>query len=115
MRILYECKKCSTVIEPDTKKKLKFCKCGKIGIDGSYTSSRVIGDKNFLICKSEKEEYVYRIKNLESGLYFNPYSWPKKAFFNTIGKFYSRKPSVKWGNALRKGECIVEKYKIEKF
>jgi hypothetical protein len=116
MRILYyECKKCSTILEPNTSKKLKFCKCGKIGIDGSYASSRVVGDKKFLLCiTEEKEEYIYRIKNLASGLFFNPYSWPKKAHFDAIGKFYNRKPSPKWGNSLGEGECVVEKYKIEK-
>lgn len=103
------------MIEANTGKKLKFCKCGKIGIDGCYDYTRIIGDRKFLLSVTEeRDEFVYRIKNIESGLYFNPYSWPKKAHFDTHGKFYSRKPSVKWGNSLGEGECVVERYKIEK-
>ena len=116
MRVLYyKCKKCSSLIEPNTGKKLKFCKCGKIGVDGSYDYSRIVGDRKFLLSiTEERDEFIYRIKNVRSGLYFNPYSYPRKAHFNSAGKFYSRKPSVKWGNALGEGECVVEKYRVEK-
>jgi len=113
--LYYECKKCSTIIEPNTSKKLKFCKCGKIGIDGTFVNSRVVGDKKFLLTiTEEKEEIVYRIKNLRTGLYYNPYKYPRRAHFSTTGKIYTRRPCVNWGEDVGEGECVIEKYMLQK-
>jgi hypothetical protein len=112
---ILKCKKCSTLIEPDTLKKLKFCECGKIGIDGTFVNSRVVGDKNFLlVITEEKEEIVYRIKNIDTGLYYTPYRHPHSAHFSRSGKIYNRKPCISWAENLGEGECVIEKYTLRK-
>lgn len=111
MTKLYRCIKCNTVIPANTVKKLVFCLCGAIGIDGSFSQSRIVGDSRYLSVVEDNETYVYRIKNLESGLYYKPYSWPHKATFNKVGKFYAKKPSLSWVEGM--GKCVIEKYKIE--
>jgi hypothetical protein len=111
----YKCKKCGTCIESNTNRKLVFCKCGKIGVDGTLATTRIIGDKNFLtVVKGEKEEFAYRIKHIKSGLYYTPYKYPKSASFTEKGKLYTRKPSISWVSYLVPvNECIIEKYKLE--
>lgn len=111
--LYYRCKKCSTDINPNTFKKLIFCKCGNIGIDGTDLYTRIIGNKKYLeIIKEKKEIFVYRIKHVQSGLYFTPYKYPNKAMFTLNGKFYSKKPSIRWTYGMD-GECVIEKYKAE--
>ena len=110
--LYYRCKKCLTALPANTLKKLIFCKCGKVGIDGNFEYSRIVGDKNYLeIVREEKEIFIYRIKHVQSGLYFKPYSYHNRAKFTEIGKFYTKKPSLCWVRGM--GECVIEKYKAE--
>ena len=112
---VFICKKCNHEISLNTKKKLIFCICGKIGVDGNNSSSRIIGDKKYLkIVEKEdtKETYVYRIKQVSTGLYFKPYRYPYRAHFSKDGKFYSRKPVLRWANDISSSQCVIEKYKI---
>jgi hypothetical protein len=107
--LYYKCKKCGDSIAPNTGKKLIFCKCGKIGVDGTLVNSRIIGDKKFLIIeKEEKLVYSYRIKHVPTGLFFKPYSYPSHATFTKVGKIYSKKPSLSWVDSPE--ECVIEKY-----
>lgn len=112
--LAYTCKKCGTSIDPNTNRKLVFCKCGKIGIDGTLVNSRIVGDKNFLIVETEKKEtFVYRIKHIKTGQFFTPYRYPSPARFTEKGKFYSKKPSLNWVSYLVPiEECVIEKYKL---
>jgi hypothetical protein len=111
----YMCKQCNTLIKPQTKKKLIFCKCGRIGIDGDLVSSRIIGNKSFVkVLEKEEVSFAYRIKNTKSGLYFSPYKYPSGSTFSKNGKVYMRKPSLSWVSKIAKVEdCVVEKYKLE--
>jgi hypothetical protein len=112
--LYYKCKKCGGSIEPNTGKKLIFCKCGKIGIDGTNVNSRIVGDKNFaIIVLEEKFTYAYRIKHVPSGLYYTPYNYPSKAKFTDHGKLYTRKPSLTWVSYFSSpAECVIEQYKL---
>jgi hypothetical protein len=44
-KIYIKCKKCKDKIFGDTKKKLIYCKCKSIGIDGCEDYIRIIGNK----------------------------------------------------------------------
>jgi hypothetical protein len=112
--LYYKCKKCGSSIEPNTHKKLVFCKCGKIGIDGTFVNSRVVGDKNYVEhVHEEKVECAYRIKHVESGLYYTPYNYPSRAKFSEHGKLYTRKPSLSWVSYLvSPEECVIERYNL---
>jgi hypothetical protein len=112
--LYYKCKKCSSSIEPNTRKKLVFCKCGKIGVDGTNVNSRIVGDKDFVIHVCEEEdEIAYRIKHVKSGLYYKPYSYPSSAKFTKTGKLYSRKPCLNWVTSITSpAECVIERYKL---
>jgi hypothetical protein len=41
----FQCKKCADEIYWNTQKKLTYCKCGAIAIDGCEYYIRIIGDK----------------------------------------------------------------------
>jgi hypothetical protein len=112
--LYYKCKKCGSSIEPNTFKKLIFCKCGKIGIDGTRINSRVVGEKKFVEnVYEEKIEHAYRIKHVETGLYYTPYNYPSRAKFTERGKIYSRKPSLGWVSSIASpSECVVETYQL---
>jgi hypothetical protein len=113
--LYYKCKRCGNSIEPNTDKKLVFCRCGKIGIDGTVSSSRIVGNKDFVILiTDDKEEFAYRIKHIKSGLYYTPYRYPSRAQFTKSGKIYSRKPSLQWVTSIASPEeCVIEKYKMQ--
>ena len=113
--LYYKCKQCGSSLESNTLKKLVFCKCGKIGIDGTFVNSRIVGDKNFAVpVYEEKPTYVYRIKHVPTGKYFTPYRYPTSSHFSDQGRFYSRKPSLNWAKYIVPlSECVIEKYKIE--
>ena len=96
---------------PDTEKKLVLCKCGKIGVDGTLTSTRIVGDINFLKTVFKVEEsYSYRIKQVSTGLYFKPSKYGSRKNFSKKGKFYAMKPSLKWVSGVYRADCVIEKY-----
>ena len=96
---------------PNTAKKLVFCKCGKIGVDGTLTNTRIVGDINFLKTVFKVEEtYVYRIKQVSTGLYFKPSVYGSRNNFSKKGKIYGMKPSLKWVRGFYRADCIIEKY-----
>lgn len=43
---MIRCKKCGTILQEDTNKKLIYCRCKKIAVDGCKYYVRVIGDPN---------------------------------------------------------------------
>ena len=107
----YECKKCSSIIEPDTKKKLVFCKCGAISVDGTLFNSRILGDLNLLKTVFNKEvTYTYRLRQVSTGLYFKPSVKKSSNNFFKTGKFYTKKPSLKWVRGFYRNGCVIEKY-----
>lgn len=108
----YQCKQCSSVIPANTNKKLIFCKCGKIGIDGCGYYTRVLGDMNFLNHIEEMTTIVFRIKNIENGLYYKPSSYRSRNNFSKTGKIYTRTPKLEWVNRKDRPNCIIEKYEI---
>lgn len=108
--LYYECKSCGTRIHPDTMKKLCLCKCGKIGVDGSISSSRIIGKIEFLkTVFNEELTYAYRIKDTATGLFFKPSVYRSRSNWSVKGKFYTRKPSLSWVYSNR-ATCVIEKY-----
>jgi hypothetical protein len=113
--VYYECKKCGTRIPPDTNGVFTKCECGKIAIDGTPYYTRIIGDFNFVIqsFSPPKETYVYRIKQVSTGMFYRGYKWRGGERFTKTGKFYGKNPGL-GSIILSDGECVVEKYKIAK-
>lgn len=52
--IYIKCKKCADEIFGDTRKKMTYCKCKTIGVDGCEDYVRVIGDKGLMIFDIQK-------------------------------------------------------------
>jgi hypothetical protein len=44
--VYFRCKKCGDEIYFDTHKKLTYCKCGALGVDGCEDYVRLLGDEN---------------------------------------------------------------------
>jgi len=43
--LYWKCKKCGDEIYSDTHKKLTYCKCGALGVDGCEDYVRLLGDE----------------------------------------------------------------------
>lgn len=107
--LYYECKSCGTQIPPNTGGSFMTCKCRKIAIDGDGIIARIFtGSKPYLktVMKPEVDKFVYRIKQVKTGLFFLG-----RGQFGKNGRYYGRVPSLKW--VKYHGECIIEKYRIE--
>lgn len=44
----YKCKSCGDLIGADTDRRLVYCRCGKLGIDGNEYYTRILGDMKFI-------------------------------------------------------------------
>jgi len=44
----YRCKSCGDIIGANTNRRLVYCKCGKLGIDGNEYYTRILGDMKFI-------------------------------------------------------------------
>ena len=107
----YECSFCKTTIPSNTNGKLIYCKCRKVAVEGTLSRSRIVGDWSFLKKKEEiKELCFYRIRQISSGLFFQPRSFSSKRF-SIPGKIYSKMPSLKW-IIPSDGECVIEAVNI---
>lgn len=111
----YECKMCSTRIPANTGGVFTRCECGEIAVDGTEFYSRLIGKKEMFLTRYGEipSTYVYRIKQVSTGKFFNPRRGYIGAHFSDTGKFYGRKPSLRWV-ADHHGKCVIEKYIIKK-
>ena len=108
----YKCKSCKTKIPANTGGVFRVCQCGKMAVDGNEFYTRLIGaPENVENVFPEKPIYVYRIKQVSTGLYFKPSSFRSAGNFSEMGKVYTRKPCLDW---VRKdlGTCVVEKYEL---
>jgi len=113
--LYYQCKSCVTAVLPNTGGVFTSCKCGKMAIDGTSHYTRIIGNMDYVdqITEEPSPEFVYRIKQVKSGLFFFPRRGYVTAHFSKTGKFYGKKPSLRWVEP-HHGECVVEKYIIKK-
>jgi len=112
----YECKRCSTVLYPDTQDVFTQCRCGKVNVRGTKFFTHVGGDKAYLKTvhegEMEKELPVYRIKQVMTGLYYSPVTYRSTGIkFTSRGRFYTNKPTLKWISP-EDGECVVETYSL---
>ena len=105
-QLFYRCNKCNDVIYGDTKKILRYCTCGSMGIDGNFSSSRILGSlKNITIVESPSYQQVYKLKQIDrsgkgTGLYYRG-----RGEFSMTGKVYTRMPSLKWAP-----DCVIESF-----
>lgn len=108
--LYYECNYCGTQIPPDTKGVFIGCKCGKVAVDGDGIIARIKAHASDYTVVSEKpkDKFVYRIKQVRTGRFY-----AGRNQFTNGGRYYGRVPSLKWVNSYH-GECVIEKYKIEK-
>lgn len=112
---VYECAKCLTRIPANTNGIFTRCSCGKIAIDGTYSYTKILGDKKYarIVIEKDLDEYVYKLKHVGTGLYYKPHSFRSPGNLSKVGKIYGKTPSLKWINS-ELGEFTIQKYKLQK-
>jgi hypothetical protein len=108
----YGCKNCGSTLDENVNT-LSFCKCGKIGVDRTLNSIRILGDLNFLnVFTKTTPIKVYRIVHLSTGLFYKPSVYRSKSNFSKKGKIYTKKPDLKWVSSKYRNDCIIQEYSL---